>query len=183
MELFDLYDINRIRTGNTMERGNSTPSGFYRLVVHVCIISSDGKMLIQQRQPFKHGWSNMWDMSAGGSCTAGETSSQSAQREVKEELGLDISFEGVRPAMTVNFEDGFDDIYVIRHDADISELSLQTEEVQAARWADKDEILDLIDKGLFIPYHKGLIEMLFHFKDRHGTYTREDISRKGRSSK
>lgn len=66
MELWDVYDINRNKTGKTVVRGEGLPEGGYHLVVHVCIIGSDGRMLIQQRQPFKHGFSNLWDVSAGG---------------------------------------------------------------------------------------------------------------------
>ena len=52
MELWDVYDINRNKTGKTAVRGEGLPEGGYHLVVHVCIIGSDGRMLIQQRQPF-----------------------------------------------------------------------------------------------------------------------------------
>ena len=53
MELFDLYTRDRVKTGRTMVRGDKVPEGLYRLVVHVCIFDPEGRMLIQQRQPFK----------------------------------------------------------------------------------------------------------------------------------
>ena len=59
MELWDVYDINRARTGKTAVRGEKLPEGGFHLVVHVCILGSDGRMLIQQRQPFKHGFSGV----------------------------------------------------------------------------------------------------------------------------
>ncbi len=65
MELFDLYDSERNKTGRTMERGTPIPTGHYRMVVHVCVFGSDGKMLIQRRQPFKRSWSGMWDLTVG----------------------------------------------------------------------------------------------------------------------
>lgn len=61
-EKWDLYDIDRVKTGEIMERGEQIPPKRYHLAVHVCIFGSDGRMLIQQRQPFKEGWSNMWDV-------------------------------------------------------------------------------------------------------------------------
>ena len=45
--------------------------------------------------------------------------------------------------LTVHFERGFDDVYVIHKDIAVSELKLQAEEVQAAKWADRDEIYSL----------------------------------------
>ena len=84
MELFDLYTAEREKTDRKMVRGEPTPEGFYRLVVHVCIFDAQGRMLIQQRQPFKRGWSNLWDITVGGSAIAGDSSRSAAERETRE---------------------------------------------------------------------------------------------------
>lgn len=169
MELWDVYDENRVKTGRTIIRGEEMQQGDYHMVVHVCIFGSDGKMLIQQRQPFKEGWSGKWDVTVGGSAVSGDTSRTAAVREVKEEIGLDIDLDGVRPVMTVNFERGFDDYYIIEQDADIDSLTLQPEEVKAVKWADYDEICAMIDSGEFIPYEKEMIGLLFRFRHHTGT--------------
>ena len=104
MELFDLYTADRVKTDRTMVRGEQTPEGFYRMVVHVCIFDSEGRMLIQQRQPFKHGWSNLWDISVGGSAVSGDSSRSAAERETFEELGLVIDLKNERPTLTIHFE-------------------------------------------------------------------------------
>ncbi len=174
MELWDLYTKDRIKTGKTMVRGEAQPEGVYRMVVHCCIFNSKGEMLIQQRQPFKDDWKNLWDITVGGSAIAGDTSQMAIRRELNEELGIDISFEDIRPVLTVNFSGGFDDMYVVEKDVDLSDLTLQYEEVQAAKWADKDEIFQMIDEGNFIPYHKSVIELLFFMRNHRGTHTRKD---------
>ena len=81
MELFDLYTKDREPTGKKMVRGDRVPEGLYRLVVHVCIFDQEGRMLIQQRQPFKEGWSDMWDVTVGGSAVTGDSSRTAAERE------------------------------------------------------------------------------------------------------
>ena len=172
MELWDLYTEDRKPAGRTMVRGSEHPEGFYRIVVHVCIFNSKGQMLIQQRQPFKEGWPNMWDVSVGGSAVAGETSREAAEREVLEELGLNISLEGVRPAITISFKEGFDDNYVVVKDVNDEEIKLQEEEVQGYKWADEAEILRMIEDGIFIPYHRGKIELLFFLRNHMGSFTR-----------
>ena len=177
MELFDLYTADRTKTGQTMVRGESTPDGFFRLVVHICIFDEAGRMLIQQRQPFKKGWSNLWDISVGGCAKAGDTSQAAAERETLEELGLSIDLSNDRPTMTINFEHGFDDYYVVTMPVDTQSLSLQPEEVQAVKWASKDEIMKMIDDGEFIPYEKSLIELLFYRKDHRSSHTKADITR------
>ncbi|MCD7730923.1 MAG: NUDIX domain-containing protein [Oscillospiraceae bacterium] len=181
MELFDIYNMNREKTGRIIPRSDKLKDGEYHIVVHICLVNSRGQMLVQQRWPSKRSWGNMWDISVGGSCISGETSAEGAHREVLEEIGLDINFSNIRPSLTVNFADGFDDIYVIPYDCEPFLLRLQDEEVQAVEWADKEDIFRMIDSGEFIPYHKALIELMFHFVNHCGTYTRDDDREKGRS--
>ena len=174
MELWDLYTRDREKTDRTMVRGEATPSGYYRTVIHICIFNEKGEMLIQHRQPFKSGWSDMWDVSVGGSAVSGDSSSAAAERELREELGIEMSFGDVRPSLTLNFGDGFDDIYIVKREVDISSLRLQYEEVSEVRWADANEIKRMIDEGSFIPYHKSYIDLLFFRKDNADIVTHGD---------
>ena len=170
MELFDLYREDRVKTGRTMVRGTQVPEGLYRLVVHICIFDPEGRMLIQQRQPFKQGWSNYWDLTVGGCAVAGDTSRTAAEREVREEIGLELDLSDTRPSLTLNFDHGFDDYYILTREVDLSSLHLQEEEVQAVRWATQEEILRMIDDGLFIPYEKSLIGLLFFCRNHRGAH-------------
>ena len=176
MEIFDLYTAEREKTELTMVRGTPVPEGFYRLVVHVCIFNPEGQMLIQQRQPFKKGWSNLWDISVGGCAVSGDSSRTAAERETREELGLDIDLSDERPTLTLHFEHGFDDYYVITRPVELESLHLQYEEVQTVKWASKEEIKQMIDDGRFIPYEKSLIDLLFFRKDHRGAHTRPDLT-------
>lgn len=60
----------------------------------------------------------MWDLSVGGSAIAGESSSQAAERELAEELGLKMDQSDVRPQFTTTFRNGFDDYYIVKNDFD-----------------------------------------------------------------
>lgn len=168
MELMDVYDINRNKTNRTWIRGNEIQPGDFHLVVHVCIFNSDGEMLIQQRQRFKNGWPNLWDLTVGGSATAGDTSQMAAQRELYEEIGLKLDFQHLRPHLTINFEKGFDDIYLIEENVLIHTLTLQQEEVQNVKWASREEILTMIKNEEFIPYYESLIHLLFDSRKQRG---------------
>lgn len=173
MEFWELYDIHRQKTGKLIQRGEKVPEGYYHTVVHVCIFNSNGDMLIQQRQPFKQGWPNLWDVTVGGSSVAGDSSIQAAEREVLEELGFHLSLEEQRPALTVSFSFGFDDIYIVKQDLDISTLTLQYEEVQQVKWASREEIIKMIDERTFISYHKSFINLIFDLaktKDVHAHF-------------
>lgn len=175
MEIWDIYDKDRIKTGETMIRGSKFKEDTYHMVVHVCIFNLEGKMLIQQRQPFKDGWANIWDVTVGGSAISGDCSQSAAEREVLEEIGYKIDLKGKRPSLTINFEVGFDDIYIVEQDINIDELNLQYEEVQQVMWADKNEIIRMIDAKEFIPYYKSFIELLFNMKDCMGVHCKNSI--------
>lgn len=170
MELFDLYNSDRKPLGCTMERGTKQPENTYRIVVHCCIFNSDNQMLIQRRQDFKAGWSGMWDITCGGSAVSGENSQTAVQRELSEETGINIDFSDIRPVLSVHFDGGFDDIYAVNHDIELSDLTLQQEEVAEAKWATEEEILAMINEGIFIPYHEHLIGLLFFMRNKRGTF-------------
>ena len=133
MEAWDLYTKDRVKTGQTMLRGDRVPEGLFHLQVHVCIFNSRGEMLIQQRQVTKRWYAGLWDYSVGGSAVAGDTSLAAAERETLEELGLRVSLAGRRPAITRWYGAMIDDYYILPLDADLSGLTLQKEEVQAVR--------------------------------------------------
>ncbi len=169
MEYWDIYDRQRIKKNKIVPKGIAREQLLadddYIMIVHACIFNSRGQMLIQQRQPFKEGWSNLWDVSAGGRAIAGDTSQMAAERELFEELGIKIDLQQARPVFTINFEVGFDDFYVINRDLSLDQLVLQETEVKAVTWATQSEVLELIDKKLFIPYRNTFINFLFEYKD------------------
>ncbi|MGT2932692.1 NUDIX hydrolase [Streptococcus catagoni] len=170
-EIWDIYDVNRIKTGKTMVRATDFEEGSYHLVVNLCIFNQEGQMLIQQRQKDKEGFPNCWDVSVAGSALVGESSQEAIMRELQEELGISLDLSQSRPHFTINFDHGFEDIFLLRvKDLDLKTLSLQKEEVQAVAWASKEKILEMIDQGIFIPYYKSKIELCFDMLDKYGSH-------------
>ena len=169
-ERIDLYTTDRIPTGETAFRGEALPEGRYRMVVHVCVFNTEGDMLIQKRKDDIVRWPGYWDVSMGGGASAGDTSRGAAQRELREELGLSVDFTDIRPVLTVNFHDGFDDFYVLVMDVDPAALQLQEDEVETVRWATQAEIEAMIADGSFIPYQKGLLDYLFFARGGRSTW-------------
>ncbi len=154
------------------ERSAPKGPGELRLVVHVCVFDRRGRLLIQQRTRSKFIFPNLWDVSVGGGVDAGETSRRGAEREVREELGVSLDLSGLRPSVTVNFDGGFDDFYILTKDLSIEGLTLQEEEVQAVRWASLEEILDMLGRGAFIPYPESFLRFLFDMRKQFGFPTK-----------
>ncbi len=167
MEHWDIYNADRIPTGKTIERDAPLQKGEYHLVVHVCIFNPGGELLIQKRQPWKSHWPGLWDVTVGGRALAGESSIQAAQRETLEELGLAIDLSDERPFFTMNFEEGFDDFYLVERNIDISDLVLQKEEVEAVMWASKEKVLQMIKDGIFIEYY--FAAQMFEMRKQRGS--------------
>ncbi|MGO1713293.1 MAG: NUDIX hydrolase, partial [Senegalia sp. (in: firmicutes)] len=142
----------------------------YHLVIHVCIFNSKNEMLIQKRQPSKKLWPNMWDITIGGAVQSGETSTKAAERETFEEIGYRVDLSNDRAFFTINFDNGFDDYFLIEEDIDIKDLRLQYDEVEEVKWADKDEVLQLAKENKFINY--WFLEKLFEIRKQRGAYTK-----------
>jgi isopentenyldiphosphate isomerase len=159
MELWNVYDQYRHITDRIHERGVEMKDGDYHIVVHVWIMNDKGEFLIQKRQPWKKGWSNMWDCSAAGSAILGDSSEMAAVREAKEELGIDLDIDHGERLFTVKFSCGFDDVWLVRQNVAIEDLILQEEEVAEAKWANPDQIREMIAAGEFIPY--AYIDLFF----------------------
>ena len=173
MELWDVYDVNRKKTGKRIVRGRERlGSGEYHLVVIILVFSSDGRLLIQKRTDTKAGWPSMWDVSAGGAVVAGEDSAMGAERELFEEVGIKHSFKGTRPHFSFAHRLGFADCYVIEKDVDPATLKLQASEVSAVRYATLEEILRMIDDGIFIPYYESLVRLMFDMRAGYGSHRR-----------
>ena len=54
---------------------------------------------------------------------------------------------------TEKTEDDFVDLYYLKKDIDISQLTKQIEEVEEIKWFSKQEIDDMIKNGAFFKYH------------------------------
>ena len=160
MEKRDLYDINRIPTGETILKGETIPSDRYIVVVLAFIQNLYGKFLVQKRSVQKDGKYAL----TGGHPKSGETSSQGMITQIKEELGLDINkneleliFSGREDSHHVFF-----DIYFIKKNFNIDDLILQKEEVDFVQWNSMSEILSMIENDLFLDNHS---EEVYRFID------------------
>jgi 8-oxo-dGTP diphosphatase len=167
MELWDILDENRNKTGRTIVRGNPMNPDEYHLVVHVWTQNSEGKFLISKRTPDKHPFPGMWE-TTGGSAISGDDSLTTALKEAGEELGLPLDpAKGKLVRQMRRDEKDFPDhldVWLFHHDIDLSELTFQKEEVCDATWVDSSEIKELFDQGKFVPTTYYLHEFMDSLK-------------------
>lgn len=72
------------------EDAHSDPSILHR-VVHVLVFNLKGELLLQKRSMNKDIGPGLWDVSVGGHLVPGETITDAARREMREELGIEFA--------------------------------------------------------------------------------------------
>ncbi|MBO5111841.1 MAG: NUDIX hydrolase [Lachnospiraceae bacterium] len=158
MELWDIYDSNKQRTGRTMKRNDwCLKDGEYHLTVLGVVVRPDGKFLITQRVMTK-AWAPGWWEVSGGAAQAGENSQDAVKREILEETGLDVTgceggylftYHRENPGKGDNY---FVDVYRFIKDFDEKEVKPQEEETLGFQLATAQEIKAIADQGIFLHY-------------------------------
>lgn len=159
-ELIDLYDVNRNRIGITIPRENAfLKEGQYMLYVLAIIQNAQGNYLITQRSLDKHWAAGWWEITGGG-VLSGETSTQAVVREVREEVGLDVSDQPLEPVFAyrnVDLKHGDNyivDIYHFHLDIDEADVKLQDSEAIGCAFASWDDIKQLAEQGIFLHFSR-----------------------------
>ena len=147
MEYWDLYDAKRTPLGRTHLRGEEFKEGEYYICCEIWVINSEGKYLTTKRHPNKTA-GNKWEFVEGGTL-AGETTRQSAVRELFEETGIRASESELKLMTTFARKNYFLDIYVLRKDVAIEDVVLQPTETIDAKWSSDEEICEMIESDEF----------------------------------
>lgn len=157
MEIWDLYDRDRRRTGKTHIRGELIPAGYYHLAVHVWIRNSKGEYLISKRSDGKKSYPGFWECT-GGSALVGEESIDAALRECKEEVGVELDASRGRVVYS-KFRDVVDgkifrdlmDVWLFEYDGEVSLSRATCDEVSEVHWMSVERITELFESGGFVP--------------------------------
>lgn len=146
-EWWDVLDANGVPTGGLFRRGDpGWPLGSFRIVVGVCVLRSDGSVLLTQRAAEKEEFPFAWEF-PGGSALAGESSREAAGRELLEETGLNVAPAALHLIARFAETSAFVDFYVARVSRE-SEVTVQKSEVLAAEWVTPDEVERRLDAGV-----------------------------------
>ena len=148
MELWDLYDEQGRKTGETWERSRAReiPEGRYHMVCDILIRHADGEFLLTLRDPGKDLYPGCLEASAGGSALAGETAEEAARREMLEETGLT---PGTLELISVTWKPTSRSAvyaYLARVDCPKDAIRLQQGETAGYRWVGLPEFLRLIQE-------------------------------------
>ena len=162
MELIDIRDDKGQVTGRMKEREEIHRDGDLHATSHVWIVRKKRgacQVLLQKRSPNKDAYPGCYDISSAGHIPAGDDYLSSALREMKEELGLEAAAGDLIPIGQVSYHfirefhgkifnnNEISRVYICLKPIEISDLTLQEEEVAEVRWMDLDECMERVRSG------------------------------------
>ena len=157
MELLDVYDDLGNVTGRTVVRGDKSVklNEHEHIAVAIIFIENDkGEFLIQKTSKEKGGYYS----STGGHIDSGETPLNTIQREVLEELGVNIDKDNIVEYGAILHDKTIIFLYYIKKNIDINKVKLQKEEVDYVKYMSKNEINKLIKNNEMLKSHGNMFK-------------------------
>ena len=165
MELLDVYNNNGERTGRIVERGAKDTlfaEGEHIAVAIIYIENDNNEFLIQKTSKQKGGNYS----STGGHVNHNEEPIDTIKREVKEELGIDISKDNIVDLGYLLFDFPIRFVFYLRKNINIKDIILQKEEVESVSYMSEAQLKGLIKKGLMHEAHAKVLEYVLEYKKR-----------------
>lgn len=156
-----MLDEKGIKTGKIKPREEIHRDGDWHRTVHVWILNSHSEILIQKRSATIDIFQNLWDISLAGHVRSREKSKKAAERELKEELGMNVYEDELQFIGTVKsalkdgekYDNQFCDLYILKRDIDTSDIKKQKEELTEVKFMSLQELKTLVYKNpeRFVP--------------------------------
>ncbi len=177
MELLDVLDENGNKTGEVEDRSEVYRKGLWHRSCHIWIENDNKEILVQKRNPNKSTFANLWAISVAGHVDSGETSLDTAVRELKEELNLDVDKSELQYLFTIkrvqpNGETPlrvFDDVYLLHRNIDVEDTKLQVEELTDIKYVYYEYLEKIFKDGDkdYVPYTEEHEKLFNALRDRY----------------
>ncbi len=152
-EYIDILDKYGKATGEIRLKSEAHKLGLYHASTHIWFYTIKGTILFQKRVDTKDTYPGLWDVSVAGHIETGETPINAAIREIKEEIGLMVSKKDLelirvyhsekKPHSNI-YDNEFQHIFLVQLNVDVSQLSLQKEEVSDVKLVSIIELENII---------------------------------------
>ena len=140
MELLDIYTADKVLTGKTIERHqdrNCLKDGEYFLFEQAWVLNSKKEILLSRRARNKK-YAGMWEPTSGH-VRSKETSLEGIKRELKEELGIDVSDTEIKLVKTFLDNKSIKEIWVINKEISLEDIKFVDHEVSEVKFVTLDE--------------------------------------------
>ena len=161
-EYFDIVDENGNPTGETIERKEAHRKGILHRTAHVWIArrrKGRVELLLQKRCQDKDSFPGCYDISSAGHIPAGADYIESALRELKEELGINVTGDMLQECgfHRMHFDDVFHGeefidnqlakVYLMWLDKEAGAFTVQAEEIDSVMWIDFEECKKAVENN------------------------------------
>ena len=148
-EYIDIFDENNQPTGIIKEKDEAHRLGLYHRTAHTWLINRKKELLLQLRSKHKSNFPNYWDISSAGHLRAGETYSQGAIRELREELGVDVLEKELIPVTVVSYfaayNREFAQVFLLQTALKEEDFCFSDGEVEAVKYVNYKKLAELLD--------------------------------------
>ena len=169
MEYIDIFDENNNPIGEMREKTQAHKDGNFHRTAHIWIMNDKKELLIQKRSATKKSHPNCWDISGAGHIRTGESVTEGAIRELKEELGIkanesELKFIAIVKSTknTENQEFGY--VYLLESNNKIKDYIFEDDEVSEVKYVYFEDLEKMVEdrvEGLLI--HEEEYNKLFEF--------------------
>ena len=152
MELLDIVDENNNLTGEFVDREIVHSQGLLHREVGVIILNENNEILLEKRASTKKQSPNKWGLCAGH-IEAGDIPENAILREVKEEIGIDITKKELKFLEVFRRDKKFNNgqhnntyiyIYIYRTNKKVEDYTIQIEELSEVKYFP----VDVVEKAL-----------------------------------
>ena len=152
-EIFPVVDLKGNVVGKATRAECHSGSMQLHPVVHMHIVDTEGRIFLQKRSPDKDIQPGRWDTAVGGHVQYGENIIDALQREIKEELGIEIEnyYHLVTYDFTSSREHELINAYCTVVDSETFAPVIQKSEITEARFWTIAEIDEVRGKGVLTP--------------------------------
>lgn len=141
-----MVDENNQPRGLSKPRDRAHAEGDWHRVVHIYLLNSKGDFLAHLRSPFKDQKPNRWDARFGGHIPSGKLLEQTVIEELKQEIGLVVSFSDLKSGKVYPRDKGavkeFSYTFFYIFNGDITTLHFHDNEVVEVKWMQGREVLN-----------------------------------------
>ena len=130
--------------------------GLFHRAIHVFVLDEESRILLQKRSLSKDSAPGLWCSSCSGHLDAGEQYLSAAERELAEEIGVEVSSEELREVLRASpcLETGWEFVrlYLLRHDGPFVAAPAEISEIRSLSFSEIDKLLDECPKEFSISF-------------------------------
>ncbi len=157
MENIDVLNEEGAKTGEVLPRKEVHRQGKLHRAVHLYLFNQEKRLLLQRRTAHTDHYPGMWSISVTGHVDAGEESWAAVQRELKEELGMDVAAQDFTFLFTYRrdaelrptyIDRQFHDVYACWVDFEIDKVAFDKTAVSEVKLVSLAEFEQMVDAAV-----------------------------------